>query len=142
MTTYAMNVCKLNSIWILAVLGYCLAGCTSDSSQGNVEGTVTLDGQPLTSGIIRFVPVDGRSPTADATITEGAFSLKMPVGAKRVQIMAPKVVGKRQMYQTPDSPTVDIVEELLPARYNVRSELTIDVKPGTQQGDYELVSSE
>ena len=107
---------KLRIVWLLAVCHVSMAahGCSSDSGKGTVSGTVTLDGQPLQSGLIRFVPVDGQTPTAEATITDGEFSVEVPVGEKRVSISAPKVVGKRPAYQTPNAPMIDIVEELLP----------------------------
>ena len=123
----------------LLVLGALLAaGCSSSTGKGTVEGTVTLDGQPLKSGLIRFVPADGKSPTADTTITDGHYSAEVPFGEKRVEICAPKVVGKQRMYDTPNSPTVDIVEELLPPHYNVQSELTITVNERKQTKAFEL----
>jgi hypothetical protein len=135
-----MTACQLHRVVVFTVLGFCSAGCTSDNSQGTVTGKVTLDGQPLKTGLIRFVPADGQSATADATVTDGDFSANVPVGEKRVQITAPKVVGQRKMYQTADSPMVDIIEELLPGRYNVRSDLTATVEPGRQQLTFELTS--
>ena len=117
-----------------------IAGCSSDSTTGTVEGTVTLDGAPLKAGLIRFVPADGRTATADALITDGKFTAQVPLGEKQVSIIAPKVVGKRKMYETPDSPTVDIMEELLPARYNAQTELTLTVTEGEQPANFELQS--
>jgi hypothetical protein len=116
----------------------CAGGCSS--GEGIVNGEVTVDGQPLKQGIIRFVPVDGKSPTADAAIADGRFSATVPVGEKRVEISAPKVVGKQKMYNTPDSPVVEEVAELLPARYNVRSELTMTVQKGSQEKRFDLKS--
>jgi hypothetical protein len=135
---------KLQIVWLVAVCSVSMAahGCSSDPSKGTVSGTVTLDGQPLQSGLIRFVPVDGQTPSAEATITDGEYSADVPVGEKRVSISAPKVVGKRPAYQTPDSPTIDIVEELLPKRYNVSSELTLNVTAGRQQAPFELKGTE
>jgi hypothetical protein len=115
-------------------------GCSVDENHASVTGTVTLDGQPLKSGTIRFDSTDGRAAAADASITDGRFTAKMPPGDKRVSITAPKVVGKRKMYDTPDSPTVDTIEELLPARYNSQSTLTLTVAPGGQQPTFELKS--
>ena len=100
---------------------------------GTVEGRVTLDGQPLKTGIIRFVPADGQTASADAQITDGKFTAKVPVGEKKVSISAPKVVGQRKMYNTPESPTIDTIEELLPAQYNAQSTLTLTVTSGSQQ---------
>ena len=48
------------------------------------------------------------------------------------------MVGKRKAYDTPESPTVDIVEELIPARYNVNSELKVTVKKGSNAFTLEL----
>jgi len=133
---------KLQIIWLIAICAVSIAaaGCTSDSSKGTVSGTVTLDGQPLANGLIRFVPVDGRTATAEATITDGEFSVEVPVGEKQVSISAPKVVGKRPAYQTPNAPMIDIIEELLPARYNLTSELTLNVTGGRQEAPFDLKS--
>lgn len=127
-------------LWWLAVCWSALSGCTTDSQHGTVAGTVTLDGQPLKIGTIRFVPVDDRTAPADAPILDGKFTAKVPLGEKRVTISAPKVTGKRKMYDTPDSPTVDIVDELLPDQYNRKSTLTFTVKPGEQQLSFDLKS--
>src|SRR6516164_1095401 len=102
------------------------AGCSSQSD-GTVSGEVTLDGNPLKEGVITFIPAGGKSPTASAKIVDGRFSATVPVGQMQVRISAPKIVGKRQMYDTPDCPWVDNVEELLPTRYNVDSKLTLTV---------------
>jgi hypothetical protein len=113
------------------------AGCSSETT---VNGEVLLDGQRLKEGVIRFVPADGKSQTASAPIIDGRFTATMVPGEKRVEISAPRVVGKRKMYDLPDSPEVDNVVERLPARYNVRSELTLTVRSGTQEQRFELKS--
>jgi hypothetical protein len=115
------------------------AGC-SPSGMSTVTGEVTLDGEPLKEGLIRFIPPDGAGPTADATISDGHFKATVPPGAKRVEISASRVVGKRKMYDTPDSPVADEVKERLPARYNVKSELTMTVEKGNQEKRFELTS--
>ena len=116
-----------------------VAGCSIDD--GTVTGTVTLNGQPLKEGTVRFLPVDGKGPTASAEIKDGKFTAAVPPGRKRVEFSAPKIVGKPQkMYDTPDSPVVDQVDELIPARYNVASELTITVKGGSQTETFALTS--
>lgn len=128
---------------VLLFLTVCIMaapGCTSESGLGTVAGSVTLDGQPLKSGIIRFVPTNGQSATADATVADGKFAAQVPPGEKRIEITAPNVVGEKRMYDTPDSPSVEIVEELLPARYNVESELTLTVAAGDQEPTFELKS--
>ena len=126
----------------LCVLCGCMliVGCAKKSNRGTVSGNITLDGEPLKSGVIRFVPADGATATADSMITDGKFSADVPPGDKKVSISAPKVTGKRRMYETPDSPTIDIVQELLPAKYNTQSELTLTVTAGSQGKDFPLTS--
>jgi hypothetical protein len=121
---------------LLVVIGF--AGCSSEGTKGTVEGTVTLDRQPLEQGLIRFVPADGKSQPADATITSGKFKAEVPVGDVRVEITSPKVVGKMKMYDTPDSPTVDRIEEAIPPKYNVNTELTMTVPKGKTEKQFDL----
>src|SRR6185295_9016630 len=84
---------------VVAVCCAAVAGCSKKSTLGTVTGTVTLDGEPLKSGAIHFVPADGRTAAADATITDGKYTVELPPGEKRVTISSPKVVGKRKMYE-------------------------------------------
>jgi hypothetical protein len=127
--------------WCMTIaLVSAIAGCSSDSQHGIVTGKVTLDGQPLADGVIRFAPTNGRTAAVDASIADGQFTARVPIGETRVTISSPKVVGKRKAYDTPDSPTVDVVEERIPALYNARSELTLSVIAGEQQHDFELKS--
>ena len=127
--------------WFGAViLTTAIAGCSSKPAGGTVKGTVTLDGQPLAAGQILFVAADQNAQSAEATITAGQFEALVPPGEKRVEIRAPKVTGKRKMYDTPDSPTVDVTVELLPAKYNVNSELKMTVDGSTQEQKFDLLS--
>lgn len=132
-----MNCLRLGGCAALLLVAV-LAGCSSQGATGTVEGTVTLNGQPLEQGLIRFVPVDGQSQPADATITSGKFTAIVPVGDFRVEITAPKVVGQVKMYNTPDSPTVDKIEEAIPAKYNVNTELKMTVPKGKTEKNFEL----
>jgi hypothetical protein len=127
--------------WLLltAVASF-LIGCGPKEQKASVLGSVTLDGKPLASGQIRFSAADGQGVTAGASITDGKFTAVLPPGEMKVEINAPKVVGKSKMYDTPDSPVVDVVKELLPPRYNAQTELTITVQPGEQQRDFALKS--
>jgi hypothetical protein len=129
-----------NCIILFTIACTLLSGCSQSTTHGTVHGTVTLDGEKLKEGVVRFVPVDGSSQTASASIAAGEFTAEVPVGTLRVECSAPKILGQQKMYDTPNSPKVDVVGELLPARYNVRSELTFDVRPGSQQHAIELSS--
>lgn len=111
-----------------------LSGCGKSGPQtGKLSGAVTLDGTPLESGSINFIPKDGKGVTMGAKITNGAYSLSIPYGEKKVEIRAPKVMGQRSAYEgDPNSPKVNIIAELVPHRYNAATvlELTIDSEEG------------
>src|SRR4029079_11622130 len=115
-------------------------GCSADVKRGTVSGTVTFDGQPLKSGTIRFDSADGRTAAADATISDGKFKVTLPPGDKRVSITSPKVIGKKKIDDTPDSPVYDVTEELLPKRYNAQSTLTMTVTADAQEKEFSLTS--
>jgi hypothetical protein len=121
---------------VLAAL-LALAGCGGGKT-AQVNGTVKVDGKPVESGAIMFVPVDGKTSTAGGEIKDGRYSVQVPVGAMKVSISAPKVVGKKKVYPTPNSPEMPVTKEALPARYNEQTELRLDVKPGTNPKDFDL----
>jgi hypothetical protein len=114
-------------------------GC-GDSSLGTVKGIVTLDGHPLKEGVVRFVPVDGKSQTATATIADGKFTAAVPVGEMKVEFSAPRIIGRHKAYDTPDSPLVDDVAELIPERFNTKSQFQMSVKKGSQDETFALQS--
>jgi hypothetical protein len=58
----------------------------------------------------------------------------------RVEFSAPKVIGRHKVYETPDSPMVDDVADLIPNRFNVQSELKITVRKGSQDETFPLMS--
>lgn len=115
-----------------------ISGCgSSEPVLVPIQGTVTLDGVPLESGLIRFAPTTGAAP-AGAEIKNGHYSLKVAPGDARIEITSAKVVGKRKAYNTPDSPLIDITKEAIPEKYNVKSELKHTVTTGPNTRDFEL----
>lgn len=117
-----------------------LSGCADGPPMGEVSGNVTIDGKPVDKGAIKFEPEDGKTPTAGGEISEGFYLVRVPVGPMKVSISAPKVVGKKPIYNTPNSPEMPITVEALPARYNEKTELRLDVKPGKIEKHYDLQS--
>jgi hypothetical protein len=116
------------------------AGCSGSSGVGTVSGKVTLDGEPLKEGVVRFVPVDGKGQTASGIVTDGTFTATVPVGTMRVEFSAPRVLGRRKVYDDPNSPMVEEVGERIAERFNVRSELRITVRAGRQSETFNLSS--
>jgi hypothetical protein len=116
-----------------------IAGCAK-SDTGVVTGTITVDGAPAQSGSIAYFPIDRKSSTAGAGITDGRYTATVPLGSSKVEIRVPKVVGQKKLYDTPDSPIKQILAESLPPKYNDQTELTLDVKPGENHQDYQLTT--
>ena len=106
---------------------------------GDVQGTVTVNGQPLVEGAVRFIPVNGDTPATGGTIRDGKFRVQVPVARQRVEIVS-NVVDKEK---TPPNPTNDqiVMKELVPKRYNgPKSELSIDVVKGLNKTEYKLTN--
>jgi hypothetical protein len=116
-----------------------LVGC-SRSNMGTVTGSVTVDGEPAKVGAISFFAVDGRAPTAGAPIVDGQFKAQVKPGLCIVQIRVSKVVGKKKIYDTPNSPVREIWAEVLPAKYNDNTQLKLDVKRGENPQEYALTN--
>jgi hypothetical protein len=121
------------------VLGMIVAGgCSDKPPMGDVQGIVTVNGQPLSEGGVRFIPVDGTTPTTGGTIRDGKFRVAVPVSKQRVEITA-SVIDREK---TPPNPSNDqiVMKKLVPSRYNSQSTLEIDVVPGLNTPEYKLTN--
>ena len=112
-----------------------------------VSGAVLLDGQPIESGTISFIPAPGtKGPTAGGIIRSGKYSIVegdgAAVGTARVEISSSKMTGKMIEVGSPMPPGTKIEEtvEAVPAKYNKNSTLTVDIKAGLNTHDFDLKS--
>ena len=123
----------------LLALTLVVSGCGDDGPPlGEVTGTVTVAGEPAQTGSIAFFPTDGKSPTAGAAIEGGRYTAQVPLGESMVEIRVSKIVGHKKLYDTPDSPTQPVREEVLGAEYNDQTELTVNVESGVNEKNYDL----
>lgn len=139
---------------VLLVLVTSLPGCGGAGDQpelGQVTGTITLDGKPLSGVAVVFQP-DGGRPARGTTDAEGKYELTYirntrgtKVGRNRVEI-APSEEGDESSESESDADEPQVKQPTrsgkpsIPARYNVRSELERDVKPGKNTFDFDLES--
>jgi hypothetical protein len=131
--------------WALAGALLVIAGGFGCSSGDNLDrqpisGTITLDGTPLATGTIRFDPASAESGTQVAgSIQSGKYSIPRsegPVpGSYKVQITsveAPKgfepPAGKM-----PGEVIMPKAKELVPDKYNIKSDLTATIKSGQSE---------
>jgi hypothetical protein len=130
-----------------AALGLALLTCSLVSGCGGnragVEGTVTFKEQPINGGRIFFLPQGepvGR-PTVHATIEEGHYSLPASqgpeLGRHRVEIVWHKTPPGKQAPADPGLVTDDM-KQIIPAAYNSRTTLFVDVQRGTNTFDFAL----
>jgi hypothetical protein len=117
------------------------AGCGGGQPTAEVRGAVTLDGKPLEAGTLAFFSVKGDVSNASCDIKDGRYAARVPVGLMQVKIYSPKVVGQTPLYpHDPKSPTRPVSVESVPAKYNEQTTLELDVKPGSNDKDFELQS--
>ncbi len=120
-----------------AVVMFVGAGCSGDDlPRQPVSGFVTLDGKPLSSGAISFYPdtlEDRKFPVvAGAMIKDGNFSvpraLGLVPGRYEVAINAAwSYQGLRANDRKPGNDNA-VEKEHIPAKYNARTQLAIDIK--------------
>lgn len=130
--------------WTL-MLFCCLVGCGSSGPQlGTVEGSVTLDGNPLTGAVVSFRPLEGGRTAEGVTDESGNFTIEFAAGSKgallgdhevRVTTFRERVIGDNGRVEDPGMP------EKVPNKYNEDSELVRTVEPGKNHFDLELTSS-
>jgi len=136
-------MCRTTRLWRFVFLfpAILFCGCAEDKNIATVTGIVKVNGELAKMGGITYIPVDGQSGTAGAVITGGKYMASdVPIGTHKVQIRVSKVVGHKKLYNTPDSPLQPVLEEVLPAKFNSKTELRLDVVAGKNEKDYDLPS--
>ncbi len=123
--------CGLGIAVLLMAAGGC-GGAADGVRRGAVEGTVSLDGEPLPDGVIRFTPTgDTTGPMVEARIQGGRFSLTAAagpcVGTQQVEILSFRKTGKKVVNEGVES---EEIVQVVPERYNTASELTATIASG------------
>ena len=114
-----------------------------------MAGHVTLDGRPIEEGSLSLIPAEGTNgPTTGAAISGGNYRILAASGAVpgkyKVEITARRKTGRTTVVA--DGPyaanpkKIDETEQYLPERYNVRSELSVQIVPGENRCDFTLAT--
>lgn len=143
---------------ILATVSACVLGLSGCSPAGpdygsldlsEVHGTITLDGQPLSGGLIHFQAEDGTYSYAPID-AEGCYKMMFNSeqpgvlkGGKTVRIWSSRSVpgeanagGEEE--GDPDARPRQV--ERIPSRYNIRSTLTANVENASEEFNFDLKS--
>ncbi|WP_152098709.1 hypothetical protein [Lacipirellula parvula] len=117
-------------------------GCGAGSSHGTrepISGSVTVDGQPLERGYLVFEPKAGQATQSGGIISAGTFSVPAEKGADpgaySVAIFAEaKLPTTTAEAGTPEYEQAMAADKggqvMIPEKYNVKTELTAEVKTG------------
>ena len=129
----------LGRVVILAV-ALTAVGCGGGTA--NVSGVVTLDGKAVEGATVTFTPdsKDGGGVGASygKTDAEGRFTLRTVSGDKSGAVVGKHKVTISQSLPDPTNPE-GIAKELIPTRYNTKSDLTFDVPSGgSDKANFEL----
>lgn len=107
-------------------------GCGDSVELVYVEGTVTLDSQPVPDAEVIFQPEDGR-PSSATTDSSGRYVLHYLPERAGALPGTHRVVISTYVEADPDSPNPIIQEgraEAIPECYNSNTTLTAELKPG------------
>jgi hypothetical protein len=119
------------------------AGCGGNDNLAPVSGIVRLDGQPLTRGIVTFIPQAGRRASGEIG-SDGTFHNKADgalVGQHLVTITATQAPTGPPNFDA-DQPNMRASNALIHARYAVPGNgLAFEVKPGeTNRAEFDLAT--
>lgn len=151
------HACRLSkSTFGLLCIGLMTAfGCQNSVDgppRAAVSGTVTVDGEPLETGTIRFVPaMQTGGPKVSAVVNNGWFDLPREfgpvVGQHRIEIEAPPAgdiemddeQALERLRQAGRKARIEVVR--IPAVYNTKSQLAAEIS-ATEPNDlsFDLLS--
>ena len=140
--------CRAFPLRILFVAS--LLGCSGSSGPERlaIRGVVRLNGAVVDKGTFTLVPAgQTKGPSVGATISSAGTYLidaqRGPsIGSYRVEIRSPQPTGKKINAPPPQPPgtLIDETAEGVPPRYNLESELRVDVVRDRGVYDFDLTS--
>ncbi|QEL14592.1 hypothetical protein [Limnoglobus roseus] len=123
---------------LMGVLVLAVAGC--GSSTASVTGEVKYDGQSIQYGTIAFLPV-GEGKKVGGPIENGKYTIAPEFGPTpgnyKVEIHWNKPTGKKT-FNADLNQELDVQAEGLPDKYHAKTELTADIKGGSNTVNFDL----
>ena len=140
--------CGQKKRWCIVVaLLAVLLGCQRDPlGRHAISGHITLDGVDLEDGSVTFEPQQPKGTRSGAMIQKGSYAIAqskgLPPGKYLVRISRAKQADLKNVRPDQIGPTGLIpATELVPAKYNFQSDLTVTVTDdGPNRFDFELKS--
>ncbi len=137
-----MRICRPLFFTVLTVSSLIVAaGCGNESDDTRprqpVAGRVTLDGKPLSMGVIVFDPISKNEGTSSqGKVVDGFFSIARPEGPipgsyfVRIDAVDPATLASRAATKPGEVKKFNLStpKNLIPAHYNTETELEVTVK--------------
>jgi hypothetical protein len=135
-----MSIMQRFGIVVLLLSALLLGGCNANARY-RVYGSVSYKGQPITAGLITFIPEGSEASAGGAPITDGKYDIPaasgLPPGKYKVSISVPSAKVDPKEIETPGI-SVE-AKETLPAKYNSETELRAEVTTGgTNEHNFDL----
>ncbi|MCC9605854.1 carboxypeptidase-like regulatory domain-containing protein [Blastopirellula sp. JC732] len=150
-----MHALRIFGLLLITAL---VSGC-GDSKLQPLQGSVTLDGEPLADAAISFSPVEGGRPASGKSDAGGQFTIAsytandgLPPGSYKVTIV--KISTKKQAEaapsedenETPENAAMGNIEQgvtfITPIKYSspLTTDLIVDVAPGMEPVKLDITS--
>ena len=122
---------KFNSRFLILFLVLLIYGCGNPLGRRAIDGQITLNGVPLKSGNINFIPKQSGGVSSGTLISQGKYCLEdekgLPPGKYLVQIYSPSESTLSPSSQgTPGALPPPAIEQI-PPQYNLNSTLEVVV---------------
>lgn len=135
-----MKLLALVSLIVVSL--FSMTGCENTGGKLGVSGSVSLKGEPLNKGTITFLLPEAATPTAEALIEDGKYSIPavngLLPGKYRVRISAIEEFPiTPEEYAAGKQPPPN--RERIPAKYNTESQEIVEVEAkGKNQFDFTI----
>lgn len=139
MTELSRRTLCRHSLAAITLLGTLLAvGCSETNDDlASVTGTVRLNGEPLPDTVIQFSPTGSTgSVSMGITDSSGNYEMLFTMTQKGASL------GENLVRITTSDAGIDGIKQLIPAKYNTKSEMLKVVEPGQNSFDFDIVVEE
>lgn len=137
-------------IMLLVIAIVSASGCGNDGPElAEVTGVVTVDGKPVPSAILTFVPTAGGSPSYGGTDNDGKYRLMFTdtkygamIGDHEVEIQTNKLSASEISEMKAEGQTVNENFVAIPKQYRKKGALTAKVERKKNVIDFTLKTVE
>jgi len=135
--TYIMKKEKILFACTLVLILF-VSGCSDGLIR--VQGKVSYDGKPIQEGSVAFVGERGQGAVYGEQFTNGSYSARVPKGEYLIKINGFESVKLDQPLPgvAGSPPTTHVTKPIVPAKYNMLSQIFIEIDGSQKVFDFDL----